>query len=459
MAVFRQAQARLCDAHCIEYDKSHTIAQLGGSLDPMTPKSVMCRPMSDSTPQRRMSVSSMNIWRSLRGLPRDVWIVAIASLVNRAGTMVLPFLVLYLTRQLGFSAPRAGFALAVYGAGSIISAPLAGKLSDLIGPLPIMRVSLIGTGLLLLIFPFVESYEVVIALTLAWAIVSEAFRPANLAMIAEIVPPEQLKPAYALFRLAINLGMSIGPAAAGFIAAHSFAWIFVVDGVTTLAAGAVLLATPIRGGTRARRGKDLPASTGDGLPSLLADRRMLLFLAALFLVGIVFFQHEGPLSLFLVQDLALSPAFYGMLFTVNTLLIVFVEVPLNAATANWPHRRGLSIGAFLFAAGSGLFALASGPAMVIFAIIVWTFGEMLLFPQASAYVAEIAPPERRGQYMGAYSLAFSIAFAVAPWAGTVTFSELGAKALWIGVFAIGGIAAAMMLFVTTEMREPKAAAA
>ncbi|MEO8577454.1 MAG: MFS transporter [Gemmatimonadales bacterium] len=415
--------------------------------------------MSGSEPARRMSGSSMNIWRSLRGLPRDLWIVAIASLVNRAGTMVLPFLVLYLTRQLGFSAPRAGFALAVYGAGSIIASPIAGRFSDLVGPLPIMRFSLIGTGFLLLIFPFVKSFEGVIALTFAWALVSEAFRPANLAMIAEVVPQEQLKPAYALIRLAINLGMSIGPAVAGFIAARSFSWIFVVDAVTTLAAGAVLLATPIVTGKR-RRADATGDREGKGrLPEVFGDRRMLLFLAALFLVGIVFFQHEGALPLFLVQDLQLSPAFYGMLFTVNTVMIVFLEVPLNAATAHWPHRRGLAIGAMLFAIGSGAFAFASGPAMVIVGIVVWTFGEMLLFPQASAYVAEIAPPHRRGQYMGAYSLAFSLAFAVAPWAGTATFAHYGAKALWIGVCAIGAISAAMMLFVTSQTQETDAVAA
>ena len=401
-----------------------------------------------------MSASSMNIWRSLRGLPRDLWVVAIASLVNRAGTMVLPFLVLYLTRELGFSATRAGFALAVYGAGSIVSAPIAGRLSDLIGPLPIMRFSLIGTGFLLLLFPFVESYEGVIVLTLVWALVSEAFRPANLAMIAEIVPPEQLKPAYALIRLAINLGMSIGPAAAGFIAERSFDWIFVVDALTTLAAGVVLLA-PFSRGKRAKAERSAVAAGGGMLPEVLGDRRMLLFLAALFLIGIVFFQHEGALPLFLVQDLRLSPAFYGMLFTVNTVLIVFLEVPLNAATAHWPHRRGLAIGALLFAMGSGAFAFASGPAMVILAIVVWTFGEMLLFPQASAYVAEISPPAKRGQYMGAYSLAFNLSFSVAPWAGTWTFAHFGASALWLGVFAIGAVAAAMMLLVTGGIAEPE----
>lgn len=173
-------------------------------------------------------------------------------------------------------------------------------------------------------------------------------------------------------------------------------------------------------------------------------------MSALFLTGFVFFQHEGALPLFLVNDLRLSPAFYGMLFTVNTLMIVLMEVPLNAATAHWPHRRALALGAFLFAAGSGAFAFAAGPEMVIVGIVIWTFGEMLLFPQASAYVAEIAPPHRRGEYMGAYSLSFSLAFAFSPWAGTAAFVAFGARPLWIGVFVVGMVSALLMLGVTVE---------
>ncbi len=188
-------------------------------------------------------------------------------------------------------------------------------------------------------------------------------------------------------------------------------------------------------------------------------RRSSADITGLFLVGIVFFQHEGALPLFLVQDLLLSPAFYGMLFTLNTLMIVFMEVPLNAATSHWPHRRGLATGAMLFAVGSGAFAFARGPALVIFGIVIWTFGEMLLFPQAAAYVAEIAPPQRRGQYMGAYSLAFNIAFAVAPWAGTSGFAHFGSRVLWISVFAVGAASALLMLLVTTQRAETRTAAA
>ncbi|MBA3341863.1 MAG: MFS transporter [Gemmatimonadaceae bacterium] len=402
----------------------------------------------------------MNIWRSLRGLPRDIWVLAGATLVNRAGTMVLPFLVLYLTRELGFTPAHAGLALAVYGAGAIIVAPIAGRLSDRIGPLPIMQASLVGNGLLLLIFPFVETFAGVIGLTLAWALVSESFRPANLAIVADLVPPEQRKPAFALSRLAINLGMSVGPAVAGFLAAQSFRWIFVVDAITTIAAGLVLIAIPLSAAGRRYGGSERPDAAPrapSGLPAALEDKRLLLFLMALFLTGIVFFQHEGALPLFLVEDLRLSPAFYGMLFTINTLMIVFMEVPLNAATSHWPHRWGLSLGAMLFAAGSGIFVFASGPGLIVAGIVIWTFGEMMLFPQAAAYVADIAPAHRRGEYMGAYSLAFSLAFAVAPWAGTAAFAEFGSTWLWAGVFIVGSASAAMMLYVSSDEVKPAAA--
>jgi Arabinose efflux permease len=402
----------------------------------------------------------MNIWKSLRGLPRDLWVLAVASLVNRAGTMVLPFLVLYLTHELGFSAANAGLALGVYGLGSIIISPVAGRLSDVTGPLPIMRASLIGTGILLFAFPFVHSFPGVIAITLAWALVSECFRPATLALVASIVTPEQRKPAYALVRLAINLGMSIGPAAAGFLAAKSFHWIFLVDAATTIAAGIVLIAVPFAITRQFASEKESHAAERSSSPtSIISDRRMMFFLVAVFLTGAVFFQHEGPMSLFLVQDLGLSPAFYGGLFTINTLMIVFIEVPLNSATSHWPHQRALALGAFLFAVGSGAFAFATGPAMIIVGVVIWTFGEMMLFPQASAYVAEIAPPSRRGEYMGAYSLAFNISFALAPWAGTVAFDRYGARFLWLTVFAVGLISAVMMSQVGGEIVEPEATTA
>jgi MFS family permease len=93
--------------------------------------------------------------------------------------------------------------------------------------------------------------------------------------------------------------------------------------------------------------------------------------------------------------------------------------------------------------------------LILTGIVVWTFGEMMLFPQASAYVADVAPPNRRGAYMGAYAMAFSVAFALGPWAGTAVFSRFGATILWTLVFVIGMIAATIMLGVTHDTREER----
>jgi predicted MFS family arabinose efflux permease len=403
--------------------------------------------------------SRLNPWRGLGGLPREVWLLFATNLINRAGMMVLPFLVLYLTRQLGFSLARAGSMLAVYGASAIVFGPVGGRLSDRIGALPVMRVSLISAGTVLLVFPLAKSFAAVAAMTVLWAGCAEMFRPASLAAITHVVAPDQRRQAFALNRLAINLGMSIGPALGGFLATVSFRAMFAVDAVTTLIAGAVLALTPWRSfsGVNSeaanRRGEHIGPAT------ILHDTLFLVFLGGVFLVGIVFFQHESALPLYLVQYLHLSPAFYGMLFTINTLLIVALEVPIVTATAHWPNVRSLIIGCMLFAIGFGSLGVIASPGGVIATVVIWTFGEMLLFPAMSAHMAEIAPENRRGAYMGAYSMALSLALTVGPWMGTQLLAVLGPIRVWFVMFALGALAALLMVFSVPPRRPLRAAVA
>jgi predicted MFS family arabinose efflux permease len=403
--------------------------------------------------------SRLNPWRGLGGLPREVWLLFATNLINRAGMMVLPFLVLYLTRELGFSLGRAGSMLAVYGASAIVFGPIGGRLSDRIGALPVMRVSLISAGSVLLFFPLAKSFAAVAAMTVLWAGCAEMFRPANLAAITHVVAPEQRRQAFALNRLAINLGMSIGPALGGFLATVSFRAMFTVDAVTTLIAGAVLALTPWRAfsGVNSeaanRRGKTIGPAT------ILHDTLFLVFLGGVFLVGIVFFQHESALPLYLVQYLHLSPAFYGMLFTINTLLIVALEVPIVTATAHWPNARSLIIGCMLFAIGFGSLGVIASPSGVIATVVIWTFGEMMLFPAMSAHMAEIAPENRRGAYMGAYSMSLSLALTVGPWMGTQLLAVLGPIRVWFVMFALGAMAALLMVFSVPRRRPLRVAVA
>jgi MFS family permease len=398
-----------------------------------------------------------NPWRGVGGLPASVWIVFATSLLNRAGTMVVPFMVLYVTRQLGVRPALAGMSLTVFGIGGLIGAPIAGRLCDRFGAFAVLRGSLILSGLILLVFPLVSSFELFLAITFIWALVAESVRPATLAALTSHIRPEQRKTAVAVTRLGINLGMSIGPAVGGFLATVSFSLLFIVNGATALASGLLLslllLWRPMPSLTESCAAEP-GLVPGSGSVSVLRDRRAVVFLLGLFLMGIVFYQHEGAMPLFLVRDLHYRESFYGILFAVNTLIIVIAEVPLNLAMENWSHRWTLVLGAVLFAIGFGSMAVLHTVPGLLFAAVVWTFGEMVALPAAGAYAVDIAPPGRAGQYAGAYASSFSLALLVGPWAGTFALDRFGATALWCGILMVGLVSAGVLWFTEGKSRVP-----
>jgi predicted MFS family arabinose efflux permease len=397
----------------------------------------------------------LKYWKGLGDLPRPVWVVAASQLVNRAGSMVLSFLILYLTRERGFSAEHAGFILFLYGLGSIVFAPLAGRIADRWGTVPLMRASLLLSGATLLLYPLARSLPAIVATTVLLAMLTEAFRPAAMSFFAEMVEPARRKSAFAVYRLAINLGMAIGPAIGGVLATISFRYLFLADGATSIAAGLLLsFAALPRRSKRPHPASPEAITTATRLKlatAAHADPLFLFFLASVLPVCIVFFQHISSMPLFVVRDLGFSPRTFGLLFSLNCLLIVLLEVPLNAATAHWPHRRTLAIGALLSGAGFGGMAFARSFGALAATVVVWTFGEMLFFPASAAYATDIAPDARRGEYSGLYTMMFSAAFAIGPWAGTVVLQRAGARVLWGLAFLLGAISAA--LFV--RMPEPR----
>jgi MFS family permease len=394
----------------------------------------------------------VNPWRGLAGIPRALWVLAVSTFVNRSGTMFLPFLILYLTKEMGIAPSTAGGVFALFGLGALVAGPFAGHLADRFGAVRMMRTSLVVSGALLLLVPFAHSLASISALTLLLALSGEAFRPASLSVISHLAPPDQRKAAFALQRLAINLGMSFGPALGGFLAAVSWPALFYVDGATSLLAAALLVFffpkdVSITSGPPS--GPAAPRREG------LRDPALVYFLCALVPVGIVFFQHETSMSVYVVRDLGFAVWVFGLLHTVNTLLIVFLEVPLNLAMSHWPHRRALPLGAALVAAGFGGLAFAHSLPAVILTIVIWTFGEMVLLPGMASWVAEVAPPASRGTYMGLYTMAFNLAVVVGPPLGTALLERSGGRALWLTMLGLGLVSAALF----TRVKEPRSASA
>ena len=391
----------------------------------------------------------MNPWKGLKGLPHDMWALFFTSLINRSGTMVIPFLALYLTKKIGVAPAEAGTALLVYGLAAFLAAPLTGRLSDKFGSLKVMKFALFGSGVLFFAYSFINDYNQILAATFILAAVNESFRPANLSLITEIVTPPQRRMAFALNRLAINAGMSVGPVIGGFLTLIDFHYLFYANAVASIAAGIYFTSVKWSSLSPEKQVKAEEEKTKLGI-SIFSDKKILFFLIAIIPANLVFFQQLGALPLYIVNDLGYTTAAFGLFNAINTVLIILVEVPLNNWMNDTPYKKSLMIGALLAGIGFGGFAIATTAITMAIAIIIFTFGEMIFFPTTAAYASEEAPAERRGEYMGYYQMTFSFAFSAGPWLGTVIYQNYGSVILWSGAFIFGLITSVLMFFIKVK---------
>jgi MFS family permease len=334
--------------------------------------------------------------------------------------------------------------LAFYGIGAFISSPFSGKLSDKLGTLTLMKISLFTSGLFLIAYSFVTSFILFLILSFFWAVLSEAFRPASLSFISNEVSPDRRKTAFALNRLAINLGMSIGPVIGGLLSSINFSLLFYVDGITSIAAGIFILFFPWQEHEKGKKLIEDSSLESIKKNSVFRNKKFIYFILALIPVEMVFFQHIGAMPLFIVNELGFSNATFGVLIAINTVLIIFIEVPLNDSMRFWDDWKSLALGSLLAGVGFGIMAFTETLSPIIISIVIWTFGEMILFPASGDFVAKISPEKQRGEYMGYFQMSFSFAFMVGPWLGAEVLEQFGSFNLWMGCLVFGLISTVMM---------------
>lgn len=373
------------------------------------------------------------------GLPRDVWLLSFVALVNRSGSMVLPFISLYLTEERGLTVSGAGRILALYGLGAIAGSYTGGWLSDRIGATRAQAASLLASGVGFLGFLLLDSTVEVAIGTFVLSVVVESFRPAVMTDMARRAPDGLQPRAFALLRLAVNLGLAFGPAVGGFLALVSYRWLFVFDALTCWVA-ALLLRTILGFGAPAARGQG-PARAGATARSPWRDGPFLLLM--LFMVGLasVFFQVFSTLPLYLRQVYGFREGAIGLLLALNAVLIVAFEMVLIHRLERREKLPWIRLGAFLVCAGLALLPYGSSAAWVALTIAVWTLGEMLALPLVNSVVAERAGGARHGRYMGLYTMSFSIAFGFGPLSGTWIYERFGPDALWHGIGVLGVVLA------------------
>jgi MFS family permease len=350
-------------------------------------------------------------------MPREAWFLFAGTFVNRLGTFVMPFVVLYLTKS-GFSAPQAGGAIAAYGLGGLLAQAVGGLVADRLGRRnTIGAAMLLAAGFTLLLWQ-AHVLLVIYALMIGLALCAEMHRPATAALIADLLPAERRVTAFAMYRFAVNTGWAVGLALGGFLATRSFSYLFVGDAVTSAAFGAIALAA-LPHGTRTSRAQE--RELGTVRRSIASDRGFLLFLGAALLIAIVYSQNVSTLPLH-VRDTGHAPSTYGLLQSLNGALIVLVELPITAWTMHRSRTTVIAAGGVCIGAAFASLAIARSVPALTAAIVVWTLGEMLESPVAATFVADRAPEHARGRYQAAYGSMFGLAWIAGPLLGTSLYA-------------------------------------
>ena len=347
--------------------------------------------------------------------------------------MILFFLSLYLTRELGYSIATAGKVIGAYGLGALLGSYAGGQLVDRYGAHRIQFLSLLLSGVSLILCGYVRNLELLTICLFVQSALSDAFRPANLSAIIEACPSEVRARGFALNRLAINLGLSVGPAIGGLLATRNYLYLFYVDGLTCIAAALFFLILTRHWQHSVRK---VHISSVNQIGPLRNGFFMAL-MGFVFLLGVVFYQIFTTWPLYLRNQCGFAEDVIGLFITLNAVLIVFLEMPLVRSVEKKSPFNIMIFGGILLFAGLSILPVSQHMAFILFTVILWTFGEMMIFPLLSTVVSELAPEENRGKYMGFFTLAFSVSFVVSPGLGGWIYESYGPTILWSIMGMIG----------------------
>lgn len=368
--------------------------------------------------------------RAYGGLSKGTWWLSLVMLINRSGTMVVPFMTMYLTQRYGFSIEKAGLVMSLFGLGAIAGSLMGGKLVDTMGYYYVQMIALIMGGCMFLILGQLRSYRSICGGTLILAILNESFRPANTVAIAHYSKEKNRTRSYSLNRMAINLGWAAGGALGGFLASFNYHLLFWVDGVTNLTAAVLLYITlsPTRNSETEKKKKHQEVIEH----SVYRDKTYLYFIVLVFFFALCFFQLFTTIPVFFKEQFHLSVFFIGLVMALNGLIIASLEMILIfSLEGRRPALSYISFGVILVSIAFLLLNFyCNFKLLAILYMLTLTFGEIMTMPFMNAYWIGRTLQNNRGQYAALYSVAWATAQTIGPYAGSLVAGRLSYKILW-----------------------------
>jgi len=401
---------------------------------------------------------------SYRGLSPAAWLLALVMLINRTGSMVIPFLGIYMSSELGFSKPQIGIVLGCFGLGSVFGSWLGGWLTDKFGNFKIQMWSLILVIPLFLILPQFRSFHGLAAMIFLLTLVADTFRPANSVSVARYAKPENITRAYSLNRMAVNLGFSIGPALGGFLAKISYDWIFYGNALAAAVAAVVFIyffrnrKPNVTAEKENNQAKETEAEIAAQKPvrNAYADGLFIIFNIICVFFNMAFFQLLGTLPLYYKEIHLLEPDQIGLLLGFSGFVIVLFEMILvHMVEHRFSVKQIMLWGTVIAGISYMMLNIDYGIPWLFLAMFLLSTGEMLTLPFLATVSISRASKSNQGAYMGFNSLSFAVANVFCAYLGTYIAEHFGYNILWTAAGSTLLICALAYYWIINKMDKEK----
>ncbi len=402
-----------------------------------------------------------NYIRSFKGLPKEIWLLSLVTFINRAGTMVIPFLSKYLNEDLEFAKDEVAWILVCFGIGSMIGSYLGGRLTDKVGYYKVMVVSMLIAGTLFIGLQFVAGFWGLCISILILMSIADMFRPAMFVSVKAYCPEKDRSRAISLVRLAINLGFGMGPFFAGWLIVNSgYITLFWIDGITAIASILLfmVLIKPKDINAYQTEKPDLIQAGNPSITNVFQDRLYWIFLGITFCMGMIFMQMFFTVPLFHEQSYGLDAFYTGILFFMNGAIIVAIEMPV----VYWLEKKKVPYSKlFLYSSALMLMSFAVlliDPSNIFSTVLVLnmfliTIAEIIAFPFTNTFAMRRAKNGNEGRYMGLYTMTFSAAHILCPLISLNLIEKTNFHTNWWVVSGIGSLAVVLSLFLVKGIRE------